>query len=249
MEAYIDYKPGYIDTAAVVNPSKPSYSAYAPPAPKKKKKVEKARYRQRTFGSAPETAGQRASGCAGSDSRAPAQRSIAGGCARSGHCRTDASDSASEPTTAEPTTGQVGAPGKPAEDQVGVANPSTLRHVLVELQQLLGGKEHPSRQQFRDIEARQEGEDPLRSGSNQDPALDNSDPNRRCRSERRGRFPGWNGMAPETQVAANGDRQMLQDSQHTGCSREEDPLQRPRECPEREEGERCLRLILSRRRR
>jgi peptidyl-prolyl cis-trans isomerase SurA len=31
MEAYIDYKPGYVDTAAVVNPSKPSYSAYAPP--------------------------------------------------------------------------------------------------------------------------------------------------------------------------------------------------------------------------
>src|SRR5271170_5656669 len=54
-EAYIDYKPGYVDTAAVVNPSKPSYSAYAPPAPKKKKKVEKARYRQRTFGSAPKT--------------------------------------------------------------------------------------------------------------------------------------------------------------------------------------------------
>ena len=41
MEAYIDYKPGYVDTAAVVNPSKPSYSAYTPPAPKKKKKVEK----------------------------------------------------------------------------------------------------------------------------------------------------------------------------------------------------------------
>src|SRR5271170_3825880 len=55
MEAYIDYKPGYVDTAAVVNPSKPIYSAYTAPAPKKKKKVEKARYRQRTFGSAPKT--------------------------------------------------------------------------------------------------------------------------------------------------------------------------------------------------
>ena len=53
MEAYIDYKPGYVDTAAVINPSKPSYSAYAPPAPKKKKKVERTRYRQRTYGSAP----------------------------------------------------------------------------------------------------------------------------------------------------------------------------------------------------
>ena len=37
-EAYIDYKPGYVDTAAVINPSKPNYSAYAPPVPRKRKK-------------------------------------------------------------------------------------------------------------------------------------------------------------------------------------------------------------------
>jgi len=55
LEAYIDYKPGYVDTAAVVNPSKPIYSAYTPPAPKKKKKVQRTRFRQRTFGSAPKT--------------------------------------------------------------------------------------------------------------------------------------------------------------------------------------------------
>lgn len=36
-----------------MNPSKPSYSGYAPPAPKKEKKVEKARDCQRTLGSAP----------------------------------------------------------------------------------------------------------------------------------------------------------------------------------------------------
>jgi peptidyl-prolyl cis-trans isomerase SurA len=46
-EAFIDYKPGYVDTAAVVNASKPVYSAYAPPAPKKKKSVVRTRYRQK----------------------------------------------------------------------------------------------------------------------------------------------------------------------------------------------------------
>jgi peptidyl-prolyl cis-trans isomerase SurA len=54
MEAYIEYKPGYVDSAAVVNPSKPTYSAYNPPAPKRKKKVQRTRYRQRAFGSAPQ---------------------------------------------------------------------------------------------------------------------------------------------------------------------------------------------------
>jgi peptidyl-prolyl cis-trans isomerase SurA len=47
-EAYIDYKPGYVDTAAVVNPGKPVYSAYTPPSPKKRKKVLRTRYRQKT---------------------------------------------------------------------------------------------------------------------------------------------------------------------------------------------------------
>jgi peptidyl-prolyl cis-trans isomerase SurA len=48
-EAYIDYKPGYVDTAAVVNPGKPVYSAYVPPAPKKKKKAAtRTRFRERS---------------------------------------------------------------------------------------------------------------------------------------------------------------------------------------------------------
>ena len=69
LEAYIDYKPGYLDTAAVVNPSKPSYSAYTPPAPKKKKKVERTRYRQRAYGSEPTK--QQASAPAPSTAPAP----------------------------------------------------------------------------------------------------------------------------------------------------------------------------------
>ena len=125
-EAYIDYKPGYVDTAAVVNPSKPSYSAYAPPAPKKKKKIEKARYRQRTFGSAP--ASQQASAPAAAPESAPAPQPNVPSLAEAPGAATAAGQSASttaQPTTAQPTTGQVGAPGQAAEDQVGVANPSS----------------------------------------------------------------------------------------------------------------------------
>jgi peptidyl-prolyl cis-trans isomerase SurA len=42
--AYIDVRPGYVDTAAVRNSSKPLYSAYAPPGPKKKVHFKRTRY-------------------------------------------------------------------------------------------------------------------------------------------------------------------------------------------------------------
>jgi peptidyl-prolyl cis-trans isomerase SurA len=47
-EAYIDLKPGYVDTGASPNETKPVYSAYTPPAPKKKRKVERTRFRRTT---------------------------------------------------------------------------------------------------------------------------------------------------------------------------------------------------------
>ncbi len=47
-ESYIDIKPGYTDTGASPNETKPVYSAYTPPAPKKKAKVERTRFRETT---------------------------------------------------------------------------------------------------------------------------------------------------------------------------------------------------------
>lgn len=44
-EAYIDIRPGYVDSAASPNETKPTFAAYAPPQPKKKKK--KARFDRR----------------------------------------------------------------------------------------------------------------------------------------------------------------------------------------------------------
>jgi peptidyl-prolyl cis-trans isomerase SurA len=47
-QAYIDIKPGFVDSGASAKQIKPVYSAYAPPAPKKKKKVERTRFREST---------------------------------------------------------------------------------------------------------------------------------------------------------------------------------------------------------
>jgi peptidyl-prolyl cis-trans isomerase SurA len=47
-QAFIDIKPGYVDTGASAKETKPVYSAYTPPAPKKKKKIERTRFREST---------------------------------------------------------------------------------------------------------------------------------------------------------------------------------------------------------
>ena len=65
-EAFIDIKPGYVDTGASPNETKPVFSAYVPPSPKKKQKVERTRYREST--------------------RTFRQKSKAGSCVRGSRC-------------------------------------------------------------------------------------------------------------------------------------------------------------------
>jgi peptidyl-prolyl cis-trans isomerase SurA len=47
-DAYIDLKPGFVDTGASPRQTKPVYSAYVPPSPKKKKKIARTRFRETT---------------------------------------------------------------------------------------------------------------------------------------------------------------------------------------------------------
>jgi peptidyl-prolyl cis-trans isomerase SurA len=47
-EAYIETKPGYVDSGASPKETKPVYSVYTPPSTKKKKKVERTRFRETT---------------------------------------------------------------------------------------------------------------------------------------------------------------------------------------------------------
>jgi peptidyl-prolyl cis-trans isomerase SurA len=49
-QAFIDIKPGYVDTGASPGETKPVFSAYVPPAPKKRGKVERTRFRENTRG-------------------------------------------------------------------------------------------------------------------------------------------------------------------------------------------------------
>ena len=204
LEAYIDYKPGYIDTAAVVNPSKPSYSAYTPPAPKKKKKVEKARYRQRTFGSGPTS--QQASAPAPPSTPAPPPNvpslAEAPGAATAA---TDASNSA--PTTAEPTTGQVGAPGKATEDQVGVANPAAPSATDSSSSASSSSSAAKNTQVASNSATLKPGKkEKIRYGQAPTKTLPSTTATQTVDAGANGSAasPNGNGMAPETQVAANG---------------------------------------------
>jgi len=54
-QSYLDIKPGYEDSGASPNESKPSYSAYAPPTGKKKQHVERTRFRQKSAKPKPTT--------------------------------------------------------------------------------------------------------------------------------------------------------------------------------------------------
>jgi peptidyl-prolyl cis-trans isomerase SurA len=49
-QAYIDIKPGYVDTGASAKQTKPIFSAYVAPTAKKKKKMERTRFRENTHG-------------------------------------------------------------------------------------------------------------------------------------------------------------------------------------------------------
>ncbi len=50
VQAFIEIKPGYIDSGASPRQTKPVYSAYVPPTPKKKKKIERTRFRESARG-------------------------------------------------------------------------------------------------------------------------------------------------------------------------------------------------------
>jgi peptidyl-prolyl cis-trans isomerase SurA len=202
LEAYIDYKPGYVDTAAVVNPSKPIYSAYAPPAPKKKKRVERTRFRQRTFGSGPKT--QQASAPAAAPAAPPPPNVPS--LAEAPGAATAASNGAA-PVTAEPTTGQVGAPGATAEDQVGVANPASSSSSTA-TQSSSAARKKTTQVASSPAALKPGKKEKIRFGQAPTKTLPSNAPTQTVDAGAGGASAdsantARNGMAPETQVAAN----------------------------------------------
>jgi peptidyl-prolyl cis-trans isomerase SurA len=104
--AYIDVRPGYVDTAAVHNGSKPLYSAYTPPGPKKKAHFKRTRYtgapRGRHAGEAAQETATTAAGTAATGTTAAA----------------DATAAATKSTAAGTTTAVASAPA-PAVEKPG----------------------------------------------------------------------------------------------------------------------------------
>jgi peptidyl-prolyl cis-trans isomerase SurA len=124
--AYIDVRPGYVDTAAVRNSSKPLYSAYTPPGPKKKVHFKRTRYtgahRGRHAGDTTTEAATNKAGTAG------ASETAATGTATTGTATTGtaATGTATKPTaggttTALASTPAVEKPGKKEKIRFGQA--------------------------------------------------------------------------------------------------------------------------------
>jgi peptidyl-prolyl cis-trans isomerase SurA len=117
-EAYIDIKPGFVDSGASAKQTKPIFSAYAPPVVKKKKVYEKQRFDRGGRFSAARTGGESAAPAA---TTAPAASATdipalpAAGATAPAETAATGTTAAATPTTAPVTTasrGKVIAPGK-----------------------------------------------------------------------------------------------------------------------------------------
>jgi peptidyl-prolyl cis-trans isomerase SurA len=144
--AYIDVRPGYVDTAAVHNASKPLYSAYAAPGPKKKVHFKRSRYtgthRGRHAGEAATDTATNKTGAAGSTDSA---KTTTGGtttalgntpAANTAAANTPAIEKPGKkekirfgqaprealPPAAHPTNGSEQAGGQPASGEAGTGN-------------------------------------------------------------------------------------------------------------------------------
>jgi len=113
--AYIDVRPGYVDTAAVHNASKPLYSAYAPPGPKKKVHFKRSRYTGAHRGRHADEATDTATNKTGAtDSTGTAAKTTTGG-------TTTAPGNAPAANTAAANTPAIEKPGKKEKIRFGQA--------------------------------------------------------------------------------------------------------------------------------
>jgi peptidyl-prolyl cis-trans isomerase SurA len=110
-DAFIDIAPGYSDTGASPNETKPIYSAYVPPAPKKRPKVERTRFRESTH-----TFRQKSGGSATDAAPAPAAEPAPG----------PTSAPPAQNTAASSKKGSSEKPGKKEKIRYGQAPRETL---------------------------------------------------------------------------------------------------------------------------
>lgn len=137
-EAFIDIKPGYVDTGASPNQTKPIYSAYTPPAPKKKKAI--ARFRPKTAGATQAAATGAAAGAA--------TGAAATGASATGTAAT--STTAKTASTKTATTASM-KPGKKEKIRYGQAPRETLPPSPAETEHVDAGSTPPASQQTAEV--------------------------------------------------------------------------------------------------
>ncbi len=122
-EAFIDIKPGYTDSAASTNETRPIFSAYLPPQPKKKKGPVRARYgvRGRTREAAPSLAKAAQAAPAG----VPSLAQVPGG----GAADAAGAPAAGQPTVAANTTATPPETGKNNKQIAAVQKPGKREKV------------------------------------------------------------------------------------------------------------------------
>jgi len=142
-EAFIDIKPGYVDTGASPNQTKPVYSAYTPPPPKKKKAV--ARFRPKTSGGS--QAASTGATAAGAATGAAATGPETTGTAAAGTAATSTTAAETKSTSAKPATTASMKPGKKEKIRYGQAPRETLPPAPGETEHVDAGAAAPTKQQ------------------------------------------------------------------------------------------------------
>jgi peptidyl-prolyl cis-trans isomerase SurA len=127
--AYIDVRPGYVDTAAVHSQSKPLYSAYTPPGPKKKVHFKRSRY----------TGAHRGRHANDTTTEAAANKTGAAGSTGTAATATDTKATAGGTTTAVAKAPAVEKPGKKEKIRFGQAPREALPPAAHPTEQTAGG--------------------------------------------------------------------------------------------------------------
>ncbi len=131
-EAFVDLKPGVVDTGASGNEMRLTYSAYTPPAEKKKKKFARSRFRGRQRSTAApattQTAAAQTPGATTSGATTPGASTATPGAATAATAPATAATGASKPATQQASNNDqnVQKPGKKEKIRFGQAPRESL---------------------------------------------------------------------------------------------------------------------------
>jgi peptidyl-prolyl cis-trans isomerase SurA len=143
-ESFIDIKPGYVDTGASPNETKPIYSAYTPPPPKKKKAI--ARFHSKSSGGSQTAAATGAAAATGTATGAAAT-----GTAATGTTANSTTAAAAKTTSTKTSTTASMKAGKKEKIRYGQSPRETLPPSPGETEHVDAGAAAPATQQTAEV--------------------------------------------------------------------------------------------------